>query len=105
MQRREMTSAREFAKFVDVSPTTITRAIDEREPTIPGIDFLIKLSMATKVSISDLVEMAYPDIAMSTRPSASSRVLAQQIEQLPDPVREVVSAIIRGSRVQRVQVE
>lgn len=98
MFRREM-SARQFAEFVDVAPTTITRAIDEADPSTPGIDFLLKLAQATHVELSTLVDMAYPDIATSTKASPSSRVLAQQIEELPDGIREVVVAIIRGSRV------
>lgn len=98
MFRREM-SARQFAEFVDVAPTTITRAIDEREPTTPGMDFLLKLASATHVELSTLVEMAYPEMANSTKASPSARILAQQIEELPNGVRDTVLAIVRGSRV------
>ncbi len=98
MRRRDM-SARQFAEFVDVAPTTITRAIDEKAPSTPGIDFIIKLANATHVSVTALVEMAYPDVAESTSPHASTRILAQQIEQLPDGLRQAVEAIVRGARM------
>jgi len=99
INRRGM-SARQFAEFVDVAPSTVSRCVDERDPQVPGIDFLIKIAKATGLSITSLVALAYPDVTLETRPSALSQLRAQQIEQLPDAVQEVVSAIIRGSRIQ-----
>lgn len=98
MQRRDM-SARQFAEFVDVAPTTITRCVDEKNPQLPGLDFLMKLAKATGASITSLVAMAYPDLAITTRPSPSAQILAQQIEQLPEATQEVILAIIRGTRI------
>lgn len=99
MERRGMTSAREFARFVDVAPSTVTRCIDEKDPAVPGLDFLIKVATATGVSITSLVAMAYPDLTITTRPSPSAQILAQQIEQLPEATQEVILAIIRGTRI------
>lgn len=96
MKRRDM-SARAFAEFVGVATSTITRATDEREPAVPGIEFLIKLAQATGVSITALVALAYPEVTLSTRPSPSAQILAQQIEKLPEAQRQIIAAIIRGS--------
>lgn len=94
--RRQM-SATEFARFVGVNTTTITRAIDEHSPKSPGLDFLLKLSKATHTSIATLIELAFPDVAEETASTPSSRILAQRIEQLPEGVRETIEAIIRGT--------
>lgn len=98
IERRGM-SARQFAEFVDVAPSTVSRCIDEKNPQIPGLEFLIKLATATGVSITSLVAMAYPDLTVTTRPSPSAQILAQQIEQLPATTQEVILAIIRGTRI------
>lgn len=95
MQKRQM-SAREFASFVEVAATTITRAIDERNPKAPGLDFILKLSKATRISVLTLIELAYPDVVQETAISPSAKVLAQRIEQLPDNLQEAVAAILRG---------
>lgn len=98
IERRGM-SARQFAEFVDVAPSTVTRCIDEKNPVIPGLDFLVKLSKATGTSITSLVGIAYPDLTLTTRPSATAQIMAQQIEQLPEATQEVILAIIRGTRI------
>ncbi len=87
--RRGM-SARQFAEFLDVAPSTVSRCIDEKNPLLPGLDFLLKIARATGVSITSLVAMAYPDLTITTRPSPSAQILAQQIEQLPEATQEVV---------------
>lgn len=94
MTRRGM-SARQFSEFLDVAPSTVTRCIDEKNPATPGLDFLLKVARATGVSITSLVAMAYPDLTITTRPSPSAQILAQQIEQLPEATQEVVLAITK----------
>ena len=97
IERRRM-SARQFAEFVDVAPSTVTRCVDEQSPAIPGLDFLIKLSTSLNISLPALVELAYPDYTLKTNPSAAARIMAQQIEQLPQAAQDVIAAIIRGMR-------
>jgi len=97
MKQRDM-SARQLAEFFDVSPTTVTRAIDGRNPSTPGLDFLLKISQATGISLTALIEMAYPDASRGTSLSPQAQILAQQIEALPEDTREVILSIIRGTR-------
>lgn len=54
--RRGM-SARQFAEFLDVAPSTVSRCIDEKNPSLPGLDFLLKIARATGVSITSLVHV------------------------------------------------
>ncbi len=96
MKRRGM-SMREFADFVGVSHVTISRVLDPSRAEYQGdIEFLVKLSKATKVSITSIVALAYPALATETK-DISAQVLAEQIQQLPDAMREAVLAIIRGA--------
>lgn len=93
MKRRSM-SAREFAKFVGVTHTTINDLVSKDR--IPGIDFLSKLSDATKTDLASLIYLTFPDTASRNELSTDARILAQRIEQLPEPVRDAVKAMILG---------
>lgn len=97
MKRRDM-SARKLAEFFDVSPTTVARAIDTRNPSTPGLDFILKISQATGISVTALIELAYPEVTKATSLSAEAQIIAQQIENLPHDTREVVVSIIRGTK-------
>lgn len=92
-------SASEFARFIGVSPATITRAIDERNPSTPGLDFLLKLSKSMKVSLATLIELAYPEAAAEVQITPSAKALAERIQRLPPNVQETIAAIIKGSDV------
>ena len=96
LRQRDM-SARQFAIFADVDPSTITRAIDATNPARPGLDFLFKLSKATQISLGALTELAYPEMAQETELSPDAKILAQRIEQLPERKRELVLDILRGA--------
>lgn len=97
MHARDM-SARQFAEFIGVSNATISRAIDPRQAPTPSLEFLLKLSDATNVNFAHLAALAYPEVAQKMKPSASSQILAQLIEDLPENLREAVVALIRGGR-------
>lgn len=72
IQDRHMT-IREFAAFIDVAPSTISRAIDERDPKPHGLDFLMKLSQATGERLGVLIDIAYPDFAIGEAISPTTR--------------------------------
>lgn len=97
MKKRGMKSARQFALFVGVDPTTISRAIDGRKPTVPGLDLLIKVSEATHKDIFALLALAYPEVVKSSAASPDALLMAQQIEELPQSVKDAVRALIRGN--------
>lgn len=95
MKRRQM-SEREFAKFAGVSHSTVNRAVDERNPAAPGIEFILKLSKATHTNLETLVSIAYPDLVEDVPEDLSSKLLAKRINELPDNIREAVLALVLG---------
>lgn len=96
MRRRDM-SARQFAKVVGVSNTTINRALDSKYTADPTLDFLAKLAIATNVSLIALVELSFPGVLEKDQPSPAALIMAQKIEKLPSHLQEAIAAIIRGS--------
>lgn len=94
MAQREM-SARQYALWLGVDPTTVTRAIDMRKPAKPGLEFLLRMSSATKFDIGTLVKLAYPEVDFDSEVSPSAELLARQIEAAPDSVRAAINALIR----------
>ena len=95
MARRDLESQRAFARWLGMSPATVWQVMDGgREP---GLDFLVATAKATGVDIRTLIELAYPGAITPSELSAETLVLAQLIDQLPDDVRRVIRAMIRGS--------
>jgi transcriptional regulator with XRE-family HTH domain len=97
MKRRGLDSARQFAEFLDVDPATVSRAISAHNPSKPGLKFLLQLAEKTGYSVQHLIALAYPDVAGQSDLSPSAALLAQQIEQLPEHLQEVIRSLIRGS--------
>jgi transcriptional regulator with XRE-family HTH domain len=95
IKQRSM-SASEFARWIDVSPSTVTRAMAPRNATKPGFDFLLKLSKKTGRSLFALIELAYPDEAEASKLSPEAQVIAQQIEDLEERDVELIRRILRG---------
>jgi transcriptional regulator with XRE-family HTH domain len=91
LQNRHM-SARQFAEYVDVSHTTITKAMYPVPPE-PSLDFLAKLSRATGVDLCALVEMVKPN---DTKVSSRALLIAQRIEQLPASKRAFADEFLNG---------
>lgn len=92
MRRRDMT-ANQFADFVGVAHTTIGRAIDQRRPTTPSPEFLIKLAKATGISLSSLIALVIPE-AEHIEVSARSLLIAERIGQLPPDKQEIIDSLI-----------
>lgn len=95
MKRRDM-SARAFAEFVGVGNSTINRFVSESNNYAPSLDFLSKLSDATQTDLASLLYLSFPETASRNALSTDARILAQRIEQLPEPVRDAVKAMIVG---------
>lgn len=94
IKKRQLTP-RQFAFFVGVDPSTMTRALDEKKPPAPTVEFVVKVARATHTNAMTLMAMAYPEIAEETNINPSWLLLAQQFEQLPEDFRNVIMAIIR----------
>lgn len=95
MKRFNKTTARQFALFIGVDPTTVSRAIDASNPTSPGLDFLQKMALKTKVRAGALVDLAYPETAEVQR-DAYAELTAYRIQQAPDNIRDAIDTILIG---------
>lgn len=98
MELRSIESASAFAELVDVSKNTILRALEEPRTHEPSIEFMIKLSRATKVDLRTIVQICYPDEVQEAQINPSSLVTAQEIEELPEEGRFSVKAVIKAFR-------
>ena len=87
----------EFAKAIETDRSTLSRLLDYDHPMRPSVSLLIKLHKLTGVSVGSLVALAYPDQVERAEASLFSLVMAEMLEQLPEEMREVVVAIIRGA--------
>ena len=95
MRSRGM-SARQFAEFVGVANTTITRAMyDDEEAPMPGLEFLAKLANATGTDLCTLVALIMPEAVRSVSPEES--LLASRISRLPRDQQEIVDSFILGA--------
>jgi transcriptional regulator with XRE-family HTH domain len=94
-RRRDFESIRQFAAWLGLSSSIVWQVMDGQRD--PGLEFLIAVANRTGVSLVDLVELARPGALSRADLSLDARVMAQQIEALPDDVRTVVRAIIRGA--------
>ena len=89
---RQMTE-REFARFVKVSNSTISRARGDNPPE-PSLEFLVKLSKATGHSLLSILKLAFPEADLAV--DEQTLILAERIAQLPPEKREIAEAFIVG---------
>jgi transcriptional regulator with XRE-family HTH domain len=94
MRSRGM-SARQFAEFVGVANTTITRAMYGDEAPMPGLEFLAKLASATGTDLCALVALVMPEAVRSVSPEES--LLAARISRLPRDKQEIVDSFVLGA--------
>ncbi len=91
-------SNREFGKFTGISNTTINRIVNPANKQVPSMDVLSKLARATNTPLVRVIAVAYPGVAdqLAEKGSVRDTVLAELFEELPDNVKEVIRALIRG---------
>lgn len=94
--RKRNISKREFARRLDVAPSTLLRLLED-DPPVPTLSVLAKLSEITGVSIETLAALAYPEVADRTRISPTAQVVGQAFEKLPERIQEMILSIIRGN--------
>jgi transcriptional regulator with XRE-family HTH domain len=92
----------EFAKFLGVSKSTLSRTLNEKNPTVPDYRFLVKIAKATGVDIVSLVALIIPDV---TDIDVEARIVAQQIMRLSEDDRRHVIAHITGLLTQTKKAE
>jgi hypothetical protein len=92
----DLESVRALSAWLRLSNSVVWAVMEGKQD--PGLDFMIAVANATGVNLADLVELARPGSLPRTELSLDARIIAQQIESLPDDLREAVRAIIRGAR-------
>jgi transcriptional regulator with XRE-family HTH domain len=104
MQKRQM-SARAFARFVGVDSKTINKFLDYGSKNVgyPSVDFLLKLSQATKADICYLMALVDPSVETNSRVTPDALALSRQIEDLPPHLREAIDALILGAALNKRQ--
>lgn len=96
MNRRKV-SQNQFAELIGIASSTITRLMNRRNPSLPSIDLIVKLSDLTGVDAGTLLGLAFPALAERMKLSADTRLMAQRIEQAPENVQSLIKTLIRGS--------
>lgn len=95
LARNDM-SLRALAERVDVSPSTLSRLIDNANPSNPDVPTLIKLAKAIGYDPLILIEIAYAEQLKTDKSDVSARVLAARILRLPGFVQDVIQKLIDG---------
>lgn len=90
IKKREQ-SIRAFAEDLGVNHNTVIRYLDGEDPTL---DFLVKLSKTTNTDLVALIDLAYPGLIEQNRASPEAILFAQQLDQLPSEVRDVLYRMI-----------
>ena len=93
-RRHDFESVRQFAAWLGLSNSIVWQVMDGKRD--PGLDFLIAVANRTGVSLTDLVELARPGVLAQPDLSLDARILAQQIERLPEDERAIFRRAIRG---------
>jgi transcriptional regulator with XRE-family HTH domain len=94
MRERDM-SAREFARFIGISPTVINKFLNygEKEVGYPSVDFLLKLAKATETDVGALMRMLDPEL---DELDPQVMVIAQEIANLSPHDRRLVEGFVRS---------
>lgn len=94
-------SARQLAEMVGVNHKVINKYLEhgiKEDVGNPTPEFLLKLSKATGTNVVMLLALAYPEIGAAleriTKVSSTAALRQEQIEQLPENLREAVDSII-----------
>jgi len=91
--QRQM-SAREFARFVGVSSSTINRVLTYENGGEPTIGFLAKLATATATDLCHLVSLVAPDAPRQGDYSLAVRDIANRIAKLDERWQDFLDAVL-----------
>jgi transcriptional regulator with XRE-family HTH domain len=98
MDKRKM-SARAFARLLGVDSKTINKFLDygSKDVGYPSVDFLLKLSQATKADICYIMTLIDPNITLTAQVNPVAVEIGRQIEELPAHVRNTIDDLILGA--------
>lgn len=94
MKKRGM-SVVEYAAFIGVAHSTISKHLNKKKKIVPQMQFLTKLSGATGTSLEVLLAIAFPDL-VQTALSPRAMLLAQRLDGLPEPFQDEVLRLVFG---------
>jgi|GEM_PF-3445474 len=86
-------SLRDFATRLGISHSTLLRALDTRDDSIPDTEFFLQLATLTNTNLSTVLSVAFPQ-AENIKISGRSRAIAEQLEQLPPETLRLVENLI-----------
>jgi transcriptional regulator with XRE-family HTH domain len=95
--KRDDLSATALAERLDVAPSTITRLLDASALTRPSVDLALKIADYAHVDAVTLLALAFPAIRKYMDVSPGALLMAQQIEQAPKHIQDVIRSILRGN--------
>lgn len=93
MKRREM-GVREFARFIGVSPSAISKHTNRAHEITPSIEFLVNLAEKTETDLMSILAMAFPAIADKMTISPRAMILAQRLDNLPKAAQDMILAFV-----------
>lgn len=96
MKRRDM-GVREFARFVGVSHSTISKHLSNPDLT-PTVDVLLKLSRATHIPFEALLAASFKEVANQAKVDAKTQVMIGMIMDLPEDLRDVLNGIVQSMK-------
>lgn len=95
MARNSFESYRRLADDLDVSTSTISNTVKDKNPTDPGLTLLSKISLKYGIPVDILMAIAFPGQFTTDTLSPSGKLLAQEIDELDDTIRKFVIDSIR----------
>lgn len=93
MKRREM-GTREFARFLGVSPSTISKHTNEEKVITPSVEFLVALADRTETNLESILAIAFPAVAERTALSPRAAILAQNLDHLPEALQDMLLTFV-----------
>lgn len=98
MKRRDISSAREFARFVGISYELVNQMLKGSGAKYPKIETLLKLAEATGTDVVSLFLLVLPDNARRANPE--DLILSQRIQQLSPEFRKMIDVFVHSSTLQ-----
>lgn len=90
----EIDSYNKFAQAIGASASTVSDIVKGKYR--PGIELLGKIAEATSTDFLLLVQITYPEHVSPARLSPTAQLLAEQINRLPNPLRQILIRFIRS---------
>lgn len=95
IDKRRVSNTR-FSEEMEVSPSNLARVLDRRNPQRPSAEFLGALAKNMHVSLTRLVQLAYPELSREAPDRVVSELLVEQIQSLPDSYRDAAETMVKA---------